>query len=966
MVTYTYAPVNRKADLLRVMRETDVGETHFIWDNENIIREVDDTGLVEAAYTLEPKAYGKLVSQHRAAESSFFHFDALGSTRLLTDDNAAETDSYFYKAFGDLESSLGTTTNPFRWVGSLGYYYDNESGDYSLRRRQYQSDIGRFMSEDPIEYEGGDQNLYRLVGNNPTNEVDPSGLLPQDKVKCSDTNCKAIITFMGNCGPYEIGIGRVVGQDVILGANSTYCQTNPSLQSCRGGCRIPKGELFGLIQQFVRSTWGQDVWCGSHPDVARNLYIFLNLHCHGGASTDGFENPDFGGHFCNAVGDQAKRLGCGLVGLSGVDICQILKDLGKCVGNVSSKFEQLINMLGPNPTEVLNALMRALSSAVSCAIAKLKKEIKDVILSVLEGLLGIKIDPEALKQGALAAIASLLGLSLQNLVNWAWEAAESVFKGAADFWQKYIGYAAQTGSLGAAVCSGCRQQAAGNGRSSGQNCSLADILGDKIREAISGIWETLKREASAIFHDLVQGILRNQLGNLIEQMLKKLLGGAIKALLDALAALTKACDILEAMLDMLISALQELLNNPQGLADRLCELVYNFLKNNLYKIIMALLAALGLMKLLDDFRCQLANLLKRIKEAVITFFKNVFQKLLQLFGGKGGKGGKGDEPTGPVCVPPFFKEGQGPGGPVPGRNGGGVAPIPCKANCFVGGTIVHTVQGLVAIEAVQLGDRVDIYEECDQRRSIQTDSAIDPVSWRRIRLVLAKEGGSEVHINLLRPEGWLESLPTNGKGSVLLTLPELDAAGYAQVVAVEPYPAIASGPGRVVLGTFHHSAGDVYDVRLSDGSQLGVTARHPVWSVDRGEWVSVGDLEPGETLEALDGPVQFESATPRAEAAAVFNLEVDADHAYRVGEHGVLVHNVSAYAEITPITGGKGLEYATNWHKTRRQSGGDYLSPKVMKNYAEMVYQYSSRDPVQTISHTGSAGFHSENGLRAN
>ena len=36
------------------------------------------------------------------------------------------------------------------------------------------------------------------------------------------------------------------------------------------------------------------------------------------------------------------------------------------------------------------------------------------------------------------------------------------------------------------------------------------------------------------------------------------------------------------------------------------------------------------------------------------------------------------------------------------------------------------------------------------------------------------------------------------------------------------------------------------------GRSWGVTARHPVWSVDRGDWVSVGDLEPGETLETLD------------------------------------------------------------------------------------------------------------------
>lgn len=89
--------------------------------------------------------------------------------------------------------------------------------------------------------------------------------------------------------------------------------------------------------------------------------------------------------------------------------------------------------------------------------------------------------------------------------------------------------------------------------------------------------------------------------------------------------------------------------------------------------------------------------------------------------------------------------------------------------------------------------------------------------------------------------------------------------GYTRV-GVEPCPAIASGPGRVVLGTFHHSAGDVYDVRLSDGTQLGVTARHPVWSVDRGDWVSVGDLEPGETLETWHGPVRGGFALDAAHA----------------------------------------------------------------------------------------------------
>ena len=40
----------------------------------------------------------------------------------------------------------------------------------------YDPSVGRFLSEDPIGFAGGDANLYRYVGNSPTNFTDPSGL----------------------------------------------------------------------------------------------------------------------------------------------------------------------------------------------------------------------------------------------------------------------------------------------------------------------------------------------------------------------------------------------------------------------------------------------------------------------------------------------------------------------------------------------------------------------------------------------------------------------------------------------------------------------------------------------------------------------------------------------------------------------------------------------------------------------
>lgn len=42
--------------------------------------------------------------------------------------------------------------------------------------RFYDAKTGRFISEDPIGFEGGDVNLYNYVGANPVNRVDPSGL----------------------------------------------------------------------------------------------------------------------------------------------------------------------------------------------------------------------------------------------------------------------------------------------------------------------------------------------------------------------------------------------------------------------------------------------------------------------------------------------------------------------------------------------------------------------------------------------------------------------------------------------------------------------------------------------------------------------------------------------------------------------------------------------------------------------
>ncbi len=150
---------------------------------------------------------------------------------------------------------------------------------------------------------------------------------------------------------------------------------------------------------------------------------------------------------------------------------------------------------------------------------------------------------------------------------------------------------------------------------------------------------------------------------------------------------------------------------------------------------------------------------------------------------------------------------------------------------------------------------------------------------------------------LLRTLEWIEDYGAHEGGTVYLDMDHMGAVGLADVIAIEPCPEIQPGPGRLVTGTFQHTAGIVLDLKVgSESKPIGVTPTHPFWSVSRQDWVAAGDLRIGERLETMDGTTVVESIVRRPEPETVYNIEVEGDHVYRVGESGVLVHNASAPA----------------------------------------------------------------------
>ncbi len=111
---------------------------------------------------------------------NYYGYDGHGSVRFLTDATGAITDTYDYDAFGNLISSTGTTPNNYLFAGEQ---FDSALGIYYNRARYYDERSGRFWSMDEYEgisFESISLHKYLYASANPTNNLDPSGLLVEE------------------------------------------------------------------------------------------------------------------------------------------------------------------------------------------------------------------------------------------------------------------------------------------------------------------------------------------------------------------------------------------------------------------------------------------------------------------------------------------------------------------------------------------------------------------------------------------------------------------------------------------------------------------------------------------------------------------------------------------------------------------------------------------------------------------
>ncbi|WP_158536891.1 MULTISPECIES: PKD domain-containing protein [Halobacteriovorax] len=157
-------------------------EWSYVYHNEDIIAQYRKTGT---GFELVKKIiHGPGIDEPLAAigdgYTQTYVADSLGSIVKVVKDNGESVD-IAYSAFGKMNvfnsngeaMQLSETSDMI--YGYTGREVDPESNLYYYRARYYNPSAGRFMSEDPIGFSGGDFNKYRYVFNNSKNNIDPSG-----------------------------------------------------------------------------------------------------------------------------------------------------------------------------------------------------------------------------------------------------------------------------------------------------------------------------------------------------------------------------------------------------------------------------------------------------------------------------------------------------------------------------------------------------------------------------------------------------------------------------------------------------------------------------------------------------------------------------------------------------------------------------------------------------------------------
>lgn len=185
--SYGYDPLGR-----RLWKEVNNNRTHFLYSQEGLIAEADNIGTLTELYGYKPHAIwgADPVYIKHGPNYYFYQNDHLGTPQKIIASNGTVVWSAKANGFGNtIVDPTSTLVNNLRFAGQ---YFDSETGNHYNWMRNYDPNIGRYTTPDPLGISAG-LNEYLYVDARPTIAMDPRGLTSSSiNVSCMYTGkqCK--------------------------------------------------------------------------------------------------------------------------------------------------------------------------------------------------------------------------------------------------------------------------------------------------------------------------------------------------------------------------------------------------------------------------------------------------------------------------------------------------------------------------------------------------------------------------------------------------------------------------------------------------------------------------------------------------------------------------------------------------------------------------------------------------------
>lgn len=156
----------------RVRKRTATQTLVYIYAGQQLVAEIDSaTQRPQKMY----RYYPGVDNPHSVKEPlvTYYYLSGIGTPGIsgMIDSTGKLWNRYRYSPWGALEDSLEQVPNVLKFAGRE---YDAETNLYYNRARYYDPQLGRFLSEDPIGQNGGN-NQFAYAGDNPIGLTDPTG-----------------------------------------------------------------------------------------------------------------------------------------------------------------------------------------------------------------------------------------------------------------------------------------------------------------------------------------------------------------------------------------------------------------------------------------------------------------------------------------------------------------------------------------------------------------------------------------------------------------------------------------------------------------------------------------------------------------------------------------------------------------------------------------------------------------------